>query len=284
MVAVARNANGKRCDGRCGREGPLRRARKCWVSLPFATRKSPFHEHETGGCARSPSIHPSTCKVLNRSRSQLAGTPVVSRSVDDAQAGRHRSKAGQVDHASRALRRLAATYLGCKSGEHCFDLELASCPLLKLTSTSHRMLAGFGCIHCIWCIWWLQQHGGQQQCGQLFGVPWLVCLVAAVLASVVGRRMEVAGWSFCDLVCVGQPCSHRMILPSSSGPFSPPPPWFWTLGGSVLACVARCARTCAVAVAAWPLWRSRWIARSWTPLAASNGPRNSDLHVCDVCV
>ena len=30
--------------------------------------------------------------------------------------------------------------------------------------------------------------------------------MAAVLASVVGRGMEVAGWSFCDLVCVGQPC------------------------------------------------------------------------------
>ena len=68
------------------------------------------------------------------------------------------------------------------------------------------MLAGLGCICCIWCKWWLQQHGGQQQCGQLFGVLWLVCLVAAVLASVVGRGMEVAEWSFCDLVCVGQPC------------------------------------------------------------------------------
>ena len=57
-----------------------------------------------------------------------------------------------------------------------------------------------------WCIWWLQQHGGQQQHGHLFGVLWLVHVVVAVLASAIGRASEVAGRSFYDLVCFGRLC------------------------------------------------------------------------------
>ena len=44
-----------------------------------------------------------------------------------------------------------------------------------------------------------------------------------------------------------------------------------TLVGAILACVLRYARTCAAAVAALPLRRSRWIARPQTPLAAVDG-------------
>ena len=104
-----------------------------------------------------------------------------------------------------------------------------------------------------WCIWWLQQHGGQQQHGQLFGVLVVVRVVAAVLVRAIERGSEAAERSFGGLVTVGQQCSQRAILPSSSGPFSPPPPWFRTFVGSILTCVTRCARTYAVAVAALPL-------------------------------
>ena len=82
--------------------------------------------------------------------------------------------------------------LGFISGEHYFDLELASCPHLKLTPTSHRILAGFGCIGCIWSIWWLQQQCGQQQRGQLFSVIVVVRVVAAVLVRAIGRASEAA--------------------------------------------------------------------------------------------
>ena len=125
-----------------------------------------------------------------------------------------------------------------------------------------------------WCMWWLQQHGGQQQHGQLFGVVVVVRVVAAVLVRAIGEGSEVAERSFCSLVRVGQQCSRRVILPSSSGPFLPPPPWFRTFSGCQLACTPRCARTCARDVAAWPLWRSRSIARPQTPLAALDGQKN----------
>ena len=55
-----------------------------------------------------------------------------------------------------------------------------------------------------------------------------------------------------------------------------------TLVGAILAYVLRYARTCAAAVAALPLRRSRWIARPQTPLAAVDGSGNGDLHVCVV--
>ena len=104
-----------------------------------------------------------------------------------------------------------------------------------------------------WWMWWLQQHGGQQQHGQLFGVVVVVRVVAAVLVRAIGEGSEVAERSFCGLVRVGQQCSRRVILPSSSGPFLPPPPWFRTSLGFILTCVTRCARAYAVAVAALPL-------------------------------
>jgi len=104
-----------------------------------------------------------------------------------------------------------------------------------------------------WWMWWVLQQSGQQQRGQLFRVLVVVRVVVAVLTSAIGSGSEVAERSFCGLVHVGQQCSRRVILPSSSGPFLPPPPWFRTLGGSILACVTRCARTYAVAVAALPL-------------------------------
>ena len=109
-----------------------------------------------------------------------------------------------------------------------------------------------------WCIWWLQQHGGQQQRGQLFGALVVVRVVVAVLTSAIGSGPEVAERCFGDLVRVGQQRSRRVILPSSNGPFSPLHAWFRTLGGFVLACVTRCARKCANAVEVLPLRRARY--------------------------
>ena len=108
-----------------------------------------------------------------------------------------------------------------------------------------------------WWIWWLQQHGGQQQRGQLLRVLVVVRVVVAVLTNAIGNGPKVAKRCFGDLVRVGQQRSQRVILPSSSGPFSPLHAWFRTLGGFVLVCVTRCARTCANEVAALPLRRTR---------------------------
>ena len=93
-----------------------------------------------------------------------------------------------------------------------------------------------------WWIWWLQQQCGQQQRGQLFDVLVMVRVVAAVLVRAIGQVSEAAERSFCGLVRVGQQCSRRVILPSSSGPFLPPPPWFRTFGGCQL-CVRSEMRT-----------------------------------------
>ena len=57
----------------------------------------------------------------------------------------------------------------------------------------------------------------------------------------------------CSASAGTQQRSQRVILPSPSGPFSPPHAWFRTLGCFVLACVTRCAHTYAVAVAALPM-------------------------------
>ena len=86
-------------------------------------------------------------------------------------------------------------------------------------------------------MWWLQQQCGQQQRGQLFGVLVVVHVVAAVLVRAIGRGSEAAERSFDDLVSVGQRCLWCVIFPSFNGSFSPPPSWFRTFGGSVLACV-----------------------------------------------
>ena len=59
-----------------------------------------------------------------------------------------------------------------------------------------------------WCMWWLQQHGGQQQHGQLFGVLVVVRMVAAVLVRATGEGSEVAERSFCGPVRVGHSCAR----------------------------------------------------------------------------
>ena len=102
-------------------------------------------------------------------------------------------------------------------------------------------------------MWWLQQQSGQQQRGQLYRVHAVVRVVAAVLVRAIGRGSEAAERSFGGLVSVGRPCSQRVILPSSQGSFSPPPQRIRTFGRFDDTAVVRCARTCAVAVAAWPL-------------------------------
>ena len=163
---------------------------------------------------------------------------------------RSAGRAGKVEHVPRALCLVTTTHLTFTSGKHLFMLERAS----VTTAQAHTCISPLGRrISMEWCMWWLQQHGGQQQHGQLFGVVVVVRVVAAVLVRAIGEGSEVAERSFCGLVHVGQQCSRRVILPSSSGPFLPPPPWFRTLGGSILTCVTRCARTYAVAVAALPL-------------------------------
>ena len=187
----------------------------------------------------------------------------------------------KVDETSFALRLLDAFHLTFTSGKHRFILERASVTTAQAQTCISRLGRR---ISLVWWMWWLQQQCGQQQRGQLFGVLLMVRVVAAVLVRAIGEGSEAAERSICGLVNVGELCSRRAILPSSNGSCASLPPWFRTLGGSILACVARYAHTYARAVAAWPLWRSRLIARPQTPLAASNGPRNGDLHVCAVCV
>ena len=153
----------------------------------------------------------------------------------------------KVDEMSCALCLADALYLTFTSGKHLFMLERAS----VTSAQAHTCISPLGRrISMEWCKWWMQQQCGQQQRGQLFGVLLMVCVVAAVLERAIGQVSEAAERSLCGLVRVGQQCSRRVILPSSSGPCSPPRPWFSTLDGSVLACLPRCARTCARAVVA----------------------------------
>ena len=146
----------------------------------------------------------------------------------------------KVDEPSLALRPLDAFHPTFTSGKHLFMLERAS----VTTAPAHTCISPLGRrISLEWCMWWLQQHGGQQQYGQLFGVLCLVHVAVAVLANAIGRGSEVAGRSFCDLVRVGRLCSRRVILVSFNGPFASLHAWFRTLGGCVLACAPRCAHT-----------------------------------------
>ena len=156
-------------------------------------------------------------------------------------------RAGKVEHyVPRALCLVTTTHLTFTSGKHLFMLERAS----VTTAQAHTCISPLGRrISMEWCIWWLQQHGGQQQRGQLFSVLVVVHVVTAVLVRAIGRGSEAAERSFCGLVRVGQLCSRRVILPSSSWPFLPPPPWFRTFGGCQLACAPRCIRACAREVA-----------------------------------
>ena len=84
----------------------------------------------------------------------------------------------KVDEVSFALRLLDAFHLTFTSGKHLFTLERTS----VTTAQAHTCISPLGRrISMEWCMWWLQQHGGQQQHGQLFGVIVVVRVVAAVL-------------------------------------------------------------------------------------------------------
>ena len=156
-----------------------------------------------------------------------------------------------------------ALYLAFTSGKHLFMLEPASVTTAEALTCISPL---GGRISMEWWMWWLQQQCGQQQRGQIFGVVVVVRVVVAVLASVIGRGPEVAEWLFYDLVRVGRQCLQRVILTPFNGSFAPLPPWFCTLGGSLLACAPRCARACENAVAVLPLRRARYISRSRSPL------------------
>ena len=151
---------------------------------------------------------------------------------------------------SRGLCLPAATHLGIASGKHLFDIEPTPSLPLKLTSSHPCSAAGFGCFGCIW---WLQELGGCQQRGQLFGTLAMVVVIAAMVAVAAWLSIDEAERRFCYLSRGGRPCSRRMILVSCSGSCARLPQAFRTLGGSMLTCVTSCARICAVAVATWPL-------------------------------
>ena len=98
-------------------------------------------------------------------------------------------RAGKVEHVPRALCLVATTHLTFTSGKHLFMLERAS----VTTAQAHTCISPLGRrISMEWCIWWLQQHGGQQQRGQLYLVLVVARVVAAVLTSAIGSGSEVA--------------------------------------------------------------------------------------------
>ena len=180
---------------------------------------------------------------------------------------------------SRALALVALMHLKSMPSEHPFMLDVASYPLTKLPCSPPRTNRAFGRLAGKW---WLQELGEQRQRRKLFGTLALVCVVAAVLARAPLGRAEATERRSCELDRLGCPCSQRVILPSLCVSCSPLLEAHGTLVGAILACVLRYARTCAAAVAALPLRRSRWIARPQTPLAAVDGSGNGDLHVCAV--
>ena len=193
-----------------------------------------------------------------------------------------RKSAGRADKAHRmsgALRPAAANHIVFTSGTHLFEPEPSLRPPVRLSCGSHRTIAGFDAAAAKWC---LQELGEQRQRRQLFGTLAIVRLVAAVLARAPLGRAEATERRSCELDRLGCPCSQRVILPSLCVSCAPLLEAHGTLVGAILACVLRYARTCAAAVAALPLRRSRWIARPQTPLAAVDGSGNGDLHVCAV--
>ena len=129
---------------------------------------------------------------------------------------------------SRGLCLPAATHLGSTSGKHLFDLEPALSLLLKLTSSHPCLAAGFGCFGCIW---WLQELGGWQQLGQLFGTLAVIDVIAATVAGAAWLSIDEAERRLCGLGHRGRPCSRRMILVSCSGSCVRLPEAFWTLSG-----------------------------------------------------
>ena len=95
----------------------------------------------------------------------------------------------RVDEMSFALCLTDALYLAFTPGKHLFTLERAS----VTTAQAHTCISPLGRrISLEWCKWWLQQHGGQQQHGQLFGVLVVVRVAAAVLERAIGRASEAA--------------------------------------------------------------------------------------------
>ena len=156
----------------------------------------------------------------------------------------------KLDQMSRGLCLPAATHLGIASGKHLFDLEPTPSLPLKLTSSQPCSAAGFGCFGCMW---WLQELGGWQRRGQLFGTLAMVDVIAATVADAAWLSIDEAERRFCDLSRRGRPCSRCMILVSCSGSCARLPQAFRTLGGSIRTCVASRTRTCAAAVATWPL-------------------------------
>ena len=182
---------------------------------------------------------------------------------------------------SCAIGLTSATHLRYMHGEHPFMPEIASSPLTKLpmlTTAYESSIRQVG-----WqMVLALQELGEQRQRCKLFGTLALVCVVAAVLARAPLGRAEATERRSCELDRLGCPCSQRVILPSLCVSCAPLLEAHGTLVGAILACVLRYARTCAAAVAALPLRRSRWIARPQTPLAAVDGSGNGDLHVCAV--
>ena len=188
-------------------------------------------------------------------------------------------RAGKVEHMSCAIGLTSATHLRYMHSEHPFMLEIASSPLTKLPCSQPRTNRAFGRLDGKW---WLQELGEQRQRCKLFGTLALVCVAAAVLARAPLGRAEATERRSCELDRLGCPCSQRVILPSLCVSCAPLLEAHGTPVGAILACVLRYARTCAAAVAALPLRRSRWIARPQTPLAAVDGSGNGDLHVCAV--
>ena len=165
----------------------------------------------------------------------------------------------KVDEMSRALCLLDAFHLTFTYGKPLWMLEPASVTTAQAQTCISRLGRR---ISLVWWMWWLQQQCGQQQRGQLFGVLLMVRVVAAVLVRAIREGSEAAERSICGLVHVGELCSRRAILPSSNGLCASLHAWIRTLGGCVLACAPRCARTYAYELAALPLRRARYISRS----------------------
>ena len=105
----------------------------------------------------------------------------------------------------------------------------------------------------VWLLWLqmvVQEVGGCLQRGQLFGTLATVGVIAAVVAVAAWLSMvDEAERRFCGLSRCGRPCA----VVSCSGSCARLPEAFWTLGGCVLTYAVRRTRTCAAAVAAWPL-------------------------------
>ena len=167
---------------------------------------------------------------------------------------------------SRGLCLPAATHLGIASGKHLFDIEPTPSLPLKLTSSHPCSVAGFGCFGRRW---WVQELGGWKRRGQLFGTFAMVAVVAAMVAVAAWLSIDEDEHRFCDLGRCGRPCSRCMILVSCSGSCARLPEAFWTLGSCILTCATRRTRTCAAAVATWPLS----VVRSAVDREATNASR-----------